>query len=169
MKEEETTANFEIDPIPACGISRVLGLLETLDDRGGKEPIGRLARDLNIEFGELLAVVKAAEMLDLVSTPGTDVVLQEFGRATMELPMNEKKRTIRDKIRPIPLFSAIETLLVRQEDQSLPKEIVLEELAMWLPDENPEETFKTIVNWGRYAEIFAYDADDERLSIDRGE
>jgi len=169
MKEPETpTPRFEIEPIPVCGISRVLGLLETLDDRGGKEPMGRLAADLHIEFGELLAVVKAAEMLGLVSTPGSDVVLEPFGKATMELPMNEKKRTIREKIRRVPLFAAIETLLRRQEETSLPKDIVLEELVMWLPDENPETIFKTIVNWGRYAELFSYDADEELLAIDQG-
>ena len=170
MKEEETPAvPFDIEPIPACGISRVLGLLETLDDRGGREPVGRLARDLHIEFGELLSVVKAAEMLGLADTPGTDVVLQPAGKRTMELPMNEKKRTIREKIRTLPLFAAIETLLRRQEEQRLPKDVILEELAVWLPDENPETMFKTIVNWGRYSELFAYDADEEVLSIDTGE
>jgi NitT/TauT family transport system ATP-binding protein len=87
----------------------------------------------------------------------------------MELPMNEKKRAIREKIRVLPLFAAIEELLRRQEDKQLPKDILLEELAVWLPDENPETMFKTIVNWGRYAELFAYDADEERLSLDQGE
>ncbi|MGH9441095.1 MAG: AAA-associated domain-containing protein [Thermoanaerobaculia bacterium] len=169
MKEQETsTPRFEIEPIPVCGISRILGLLETLDDRGGRETMGRLAGDLHIEFGQLLAVVKAAEMLGLVSTPGPDVVLEAFGKATMELPMNEKKRTLREKIRKLPLFAAIETLLRRQEDQSLPKDVLLEELVVWLPDENPETLFKTVVNWGRYAELFSYDADEERLAIDQG-
>ena len=168
MKEEKEAAPvpFEIEPIPACGISRVLGLLETLDDRGGREPVGRLARDLHIEFGELLAVVKAAEMLAFVVTPGTDVVLEAAGKSTMELPMNEKKRTIREKIRKLPLFAAIETLLRRQEEGRLPKDVLLEELALWLPDENPEAMFKTVVNWGRYTELFAYDADEEMLSLD---
>jgi NitT/TauT family transport system ATP-binding protein len=171
MKEEKDAppVPFDIDPLPACGISRVLGLLETLDDRGGRERVGHLARDLHIEFGELLSVVKAAEMLGLVDTPGTDVVLQPAGKRTMELPMNEKKRTIREKIRVLPLFAAIETLLRRQEDLQLPKDVLLEELAVWLPDENPETMFKTIVNWGRYAELFAYDADEELLSLDQGE
>lgn len=169
MKDSDASGNFEIEPVPACGISRVLGLLETLDDRGGRETIGHLARDLHIEFGELLSVVKAAEMLDLVDTPGSAVVLEESGRQTMELPMNEKKKTIRERIRRIPLFAAMETLLRRQEDLELPKDILLEQLVMWLPDENPETTFQTIVNWGRYAELFAYDADEERLSLDPGD
>jgi NitT/TauT family transport system ATP-binding protein len=169
MKEPETQGPpFEIEPIPICGISRVLGLLETLDDRGGREPVGRLAADLHIEFGELLSVVKAAENLGFVSTPGSEVVLEPAGKATMELPMNQKKRAIREKLRKLPLFAAVEALLRRQEELSLPKDIVLEQLVIWLPDENPETMFKTIVNWGRYAELFGYDADEELLSIDQG-
>ena len=35
MKEEKgPPVPSDIEPLPACGISRVLGLLETLDDRG---------------------------------------------------------------------------------------------------------------------------------------
>ena len=170
MKEDEppSAPPFEIEPLPACGISRVLGLLETLDDRGGRERIGQLARDLHIEFGELLSVVKAAEMLGLADTPGSDVVLQPAGKRTMELPMNEKKNAIRERIRKLPIFAAVETLLRRQEEGRLPKDVILEELAVWLPDENPEAMFKTIVNWGRYSELFGYNADEELLSLDGG-
>jgi NitT/TauT family transport system ATP-binding protein len=167
MADEKESVGFEIEPVPACGISRMLGLLEILDDRGGREAIGRLARDLHIEFGELLSVVKADEMLGLVTTPGTEVVLEAAGKSTMELPMNEKKKAIRDRIRKLSLFSAIETLLRRRTPPVLPKDVLLEQFALWLPDENPETMFRTVVNWGRYAELFAYDADDEALSLDQ--
>jgi NitT/TauT family transport system ATP-binding protein len=166
MKQEDSPNVQEIEPIPVCGVSRILGLLETLDDHGGREAIGKLARELHIEFGELLAVVRAAEMLGLVHTPGPDVVLEPSGKHTMELPMNEKKRTLGEKIEKLPLFRAIRSLLDRQESHSLPKDILLEELAIWLPDENPETMFKTIVNWGRYAELFTYDANEERLALE---
>ena len=29
-----------------------------------------------------------------------------------------------------------------------------------------EETMDAIVSWGRYAEVFAYDDDDDRFSLD---
>ena len=61
-----------IDPIPQVGISKIIGLLEVLDDAGGRYDVFRLARDINYEFGEILKVIKAAEMLELVVTPGAD-------------------------------------------------------------------------------------------------
>lgn len=169
MTMDDGQRQFEIEPVPACGLSRVLGLLETLDDHGGRATAAHLARELHIEFGELLSVMKAAEMLGFVDTPGQEVVLLDSGKTTMESPMNEKKRAIRGRIRRLPLFAAVEELLRRRDDGSLSRDVLLEELALWLPDENPETVFKTIVNWGRYAELFAYDADEERLSLDSGE
>src|SRR5690242_17470614 len=81
-------AELRVDPIPAAQISEVLGLLEVLDDRKGKEKVWTLARDLSFDFGRLLMVIKAAEMLDFVYTPGTDVVLKLTGKKMIELDMN---------------------------------------------------------------------------------
>ena len=39
-----------------------------------------LGNDLGYEFSKLLLTIKAAEMLDLVSTPGENVLLTETGR-----------------------------------------------------------------------------------------
>jgi hypothetical protein len=44
--------------------------------------------------------------------------------------------------------------------------LVLEELAVWLPTEKPQTMFKSIVRWGRYAELLGYSADDHKLYLD---
>ena len=36
-----------IDPVPQVGIRRVLGLIERLDDAGGRYDVFGLARDIN--------------------------------------------------------------------------------------------------------------------------
>jgi len=51
-----------------CSLTRVIGLLEVLDDRGGARRL-QLGRELNYKFGELLKVMKAAELLGFVDTP----------------------------------------------------------------------------------------------------
>jgi hypothetical protein len=44
---------------------------------------------------------------------------------------------------------------------------VLEHLAMLLPNEDPEGLFSTIVNWGRFAELFGYNQDEDRFYLDQ--
>jgi NitT/TauT family transport system ATP-binding protein len=155
-----------IHPIPDSQLPWVFGLLEMLEDRGGREDGYKIARDLNFKFADLLKVMKAAEILGLVSTPAGDVVLEPLGREFLAADMNQRKRIIREQLKKHTLFSYLVRLLRAQEDCALQKEVILEHLAMLLPDESPERMFATVVNWGRFAELFGYNKDDDRFYLD---
>ena len=155
-----------ITPLPDIPLTSVFGLLEYLDDRGGREDGYKIARDLNIRFGDLLKVMKAAEILGFVSTPAGDVVLEPLGKQFLEASVNERKLILREQLKKHGLFSYFIRLLRGQEDKSLSKEVVLEHLAMLLPSEKPERQFVTMVGWGRYAELFGYNKDEDRFYLD---
>jgi len=155
-----------IHPIPDAQLPWVFGLLELLNDRGGREDGYKIARDLNFKFSDLLKVMKAAEILGLVSTPAGDVVLEPLGREFLAADMNTRKRIIREQLKKHSLFSYFVRLLRGEENHSLSKEQVREHLAMLLPDERPERMFTTMVGWGRFAELFGYNKDDDRFYLD---
>jgi hypothetical protein len=96
---------MDVLPVPEVGMTRILGLLEVLDDHGGREDIYRLARDLSYEFGDLLGVIKAAEILGLVDTPGGDVVLQPLGKQIIESDVNTKKSLLKKQVKGHSLFA----------------------------------------------------------------
>ena len=155
-----------ITPLPDCALTAVFGLLELLEDRGGRDDGYKIARDLNFRFGELLKVMKAAEILGFVSTPAGDVVLEPLGKQFIAAEVNERKLIVREQLKKHGLFSYFIRLLHGQENKSLTKEVVLEHLAMLLPSEKPERQFITMVNWGRYAELFGYNKDEDRFYLD---
>lgn len=159
-------ASATIAPLPDCGLTLVFGLLEFLEDRGGREDGYKIARDLNFRFGDLLKVMKAAEILGFVSTPAGDVVLEPLGKQFLAVQINERKLMLREQLKKHSLFSYFIRLLHGQEDKSLTKEVVLEHLAMLLPSEKPERQFVTMVNWGRFAELFGYNKDEDRFYLD---
>ncbi len=159
-------APASIYPLPDCALSLVFGLLELLEDRGGREDGYKIARDLNFKFGDLLKVMKAAEILGFVSTPAGDVVLEPLGKQLLDAKVNERKLLVRGQLKQHSLFSYFIRLLHGQEDKSLTKEIVLSHLAMLLPSEKPERQFITMVNWGRFAELFGYNKDEDRFYLD---
>jgi len=154
-------------PIPDTNLPQVFGLLEVLDDRNGREDGYRLARDLNYDLSELLKVMKAGEILGLVDTPGGDIVLQPLGKKFLESDINQRKLILRERLREHGLFNYLIRLLTGQEDKSVDKELVLEHLAMLLPDEDAERLFNTIVSWGRFAELFGYNKDEDRFYLDQ--
>src|SRR6185295_14619552 len=67
------------EPLPEVRAGEVVGLAEYLDARGGKEDIFRIAAETRREFGDVIMIVKAAEMLDVVDTPKRAVVLSPEG------------------------------------------------------------------------------------------
>ncbi len=155
-----------IHPVPDAQLPSVFGLLEMLEDRGGREDGYKIARDLSFKFSDLLKVMKAAEILGLVSTPAGDVALEPLGREFLAADMNARKRIIREQLEKHSLFSYFVRLLRSEEDHSLTKEQVLEHLAMLLPQEKPERIFATMVGWGRFAELFGFNKDDDRFYLD---
>src|ERR1700723_3876076 len=94
-----------INPIPDCQLTWIVGLLETLEDRGGHDDGYRIARDLQFNFSDLLKVMKAAEILGLVSTPSGDVVLEAQGKHFLELDVNQRKLMLRETLKKLSLFA----------------------------------------------------------------
>jgi NitT/TauT family transport system ATP-binding protein len=156
-----------INPIPEGHLNWVFGLLELLEDRGGREDGYKIARDLQMKFDDVLRVMKIGEILGLVSTPAGDVVLEPLGKKFLDSDVNQRKLIIREQLRQHGLFSYLIRLLKAQEDKSLTKEVVLEHLAMLLPNDPPERLFARIVSWGRFAELFGYNKDSDRFYLDQ--
>ena len=158
-----------IDPIPNVPISKIIGLLKVLDDAGGRYDIFRLAREINFEFGEILKVIKAAEMLELVVTPGADVVMTGTGSALLRARVNQRKKLLKQQLKKIPLFRTVVEALNRSENRRADADAFREIFALHLPAEDSEALLRTVIDWGRYTELLGYNSDQEELYLDQVE
>jgi NitT/TauT family transport system ATP-binding protein len=154
-----------IEPLPETTTSEVIGLLEYLDARGGREEVFRIAADTNREFGRMISVVKAAEMLDFVDTPKRMVILEPEGQRFVRASAEERKAIWRAQLLKLRLFRDVYELLQRQPDHAIDKEIVLETIIMNMPQENYEKTFETFIRWARFGDLFAYHEATETVSL----
>jgi len=150
---------MSMEPLPHTTSSRIIGLLEALNDRGGRDDIYKLARELNLELGDLLAAIRAAETLEFVTTPGGDVELNELGRKLVRARMAGRKKLMREQLKKLPLVAHLYQLLEGSANKRVEKEVMLEEISRLLPDEDAAQLFDTVINWSRYAELFGYDQD----------
>jgi len=158
-----------IEPLPSTGISKILGMCEILDDKGGREDLFTMARDLHMPFSEVLLVIKAAEMLALIDTPGHDAQLTAFGKKVLDAPIHEKKALLGVQMLKLNVFQHIVKLLKSAQKGELPAELILEELALRLPHEQPRQMFTTLLNWGRYGDVFGYSRDTDLFFLHRAE
>jgi NitT/TauT family transport system ATP-binding protein len=158
-----------IETIPYASISEIIGLLEILDDHKGVVDVFELGTRIGREFGFTLTVVKAAELLDFVDTPKQNVILTDLGRKFLSASINDRKTLLKQQMLSLRLFDVISSMLQRAENLSLNEEIIMEQLAILLPNEDPDKLFENLVGWARYGELFGYNADEQILYLDVGQ
>jgi NitT/TauT family transport system ATP-binding protein len=125
----------------------------------GDEPydLFDLAEKFGKEFGAVVRIVKAAELLGFVETPGQDVRITPLGNELTSSSTVDQKRIIREQLMKLKIFELLVRLIKVQEDQTLKSEELLRELQAALPHEKPRPLFRTLLSWGRYAEIISLD------------
>ncbi len=148
-----------VEAIPNAPVETIVGLLEILED--GQEMINvfDLSARIGREFGETIAIVKAAEMLGVVDTPKDDVVMTQIGWYFLAAPAPVRKTLFRQAIMKLRLFQLLMARLESAPDGRLNANTVLEELGTLLPYDQPARLFQTLIAWGRYAELVDFDQD----------
>jgi NitT/TauT family transport system ATP-binding protein len=151
--------------LPSAPAGDVIGLVEWLDARGGKDDVFRVATETGRDFGHLLQAVKAAELLDLIDTPGRLAVLTAEGRAFAAAGPEDRKALWRGKLLALPLFADVRLALLASPQHRLPRDFVLETIVLRMPSEDYERVFQVWIGWARYGDLFAYDEDDGTVSL----
>jgi NitT/TauT family transport system ATP-binding protein len=154
-----------IEPLPEADASEIVGLLEYLDARGGRADLFRIASDTNREFGHVIAIVKAAELLDFVDTPKRMVQLEPEAQRFLKANPEDRKAIWRGQLLKLRLFHDTYEVLRRQPNHAIDRDILLETIILHMPQENYERVFDTIIRWARFGDLFAYDESSETISL----
>ena len=158
-------ASFQVLPHATAG--GMVGLLEFLDDRGGREDLYHLAEELLMEVDDLFPIVDEAVMLGLAESTQGDVQITEAGKEFAEADIATRKKLFRDAVLShVKLIQQIRNALERKSDRAVPLEFFRDVLDEHMSQEDAQRQIDTALNWGRYAEIFTYDSQSERLLLD---
>ena len=153
------------EPLPAALASEVVGLLEYLDARGGKEDIYRISADTNREYGTVINIVKAAEMMDLVDTPKRLVVLEPDGKAFVTASPADRQALWRQHLLRLRLFRDVYEALKKQPRHEIDEDFVRDLIALHMPQESNDRVFQTFLHWARFGDLFEYDEATEKVSL----
>jgi NitT/TauT family transport system ATP-binding protein len=154
----------EYEPLPHVSPAEISGLLEYLDARGGKGDVFRIAAQTNHEFGQMITIVKSAEMLNFVDTPKSAVLLEPDGRRFVQADTEERKAIWRAQLLKLSLFSEVAAVLRKQRSHTIEKDFLLETIVLRMPQEDYEKVFDTFIAWARFGELFAYDEATETIT-----
>jgi NitT/TauT family transport system ATP-binding protein len=165
--ESDPASLLSPEPIPSVTPGQIFGLMEILRDHDGRMDVFNLDQLTEYDFGQTLAVIKAGEMLEFLDTPKNDVILTDLGRQFLEADVNGRKVLFRRQLEKLTTFRFVRQLLEEAQGHELTKEIVEEELCVRLCTEDIPKLIEVIINWGRYAELFGYAPDAEKLYLDQ--
>lgn len=144
--------------LPETGISRIIGLLELVHDNQDKIDVDDLAENLRLDVDELLPVVKGGEMLGLLKVEKSTVMLTGEGLKLISLKIPERKEEIRKTMLKLDFFKNF--IIELTTKKNLRKKDVIKLLKKELSTKEEEKMLKTIIEWGRYAELFNYSEDE---------
>ena len=157
-----------VHPLPPTGINRIIGFIEALaaPPYEGQAELGTIAHAPSLLTKDVLALAEVLHILEFAELKDGSIRLTAAGRIFAQVDTEERKRLFKEHLlRFVPFAAHIHRVLEEREDHSAPRIRFKSELEDHLSSNDAERTLQTIIRWGRYAEVFAYD--DERRSFNR--
>jgi NitT/TauT family transport system ATP-binding protein len=122
---------------------------------------------LQLEADELLPMGEALQLLHLAELADGDLNLTETGRAFVHADTDDRKTIFADALRQhVPLIAAIRRTLDERWNHRASAVRFRDELEDHMSPEYAEETLRTVISWGRYAEVFSYDEEAAQFSLE---
>ncbi|MBA4250594.1 MAG: nitrate ABC transporter ATP-binding protein [Chlorobiaceae bacterium] len=155
--------------LPHISITNLTGMLEFLNDTKLKKmDIFKLADDIGVDSDHLLLLTEASELLGFAIISSGDITLTSLGETFADASISAKKEIFATRIKRLPVFKWLITLLSLADDQKLSRDLVLTPLELEFPSEEAEKQFDTLANWARYAELLVYDDNEEVIYLEPG-
>lgn len=145
------------------------GLIETVAAApyNGHADLPVLAGHLQMEADELFHLGEALQLLRLANFSEGDLTLTEAGNRFAHLETDARKRLFAEHLlKYVPVMALIRRVLDERPSHTAPAARFRNELEDYMSEDYADETLKTVVSWGRYAELFAYDEQSETFSLE---
>jgi len=154
--------------LPHARLGGIAGFLELLDDHGGSDELYHIADELRMEVDDLLPILEATTMLGFSKSDKGDVEITPEGRAFAEADMATQRKLFREAVLThIPLLQQMHQALVNKSDHSMALEFFHDILDEHFAAEEVERQMETVLNWGRSSDIFTYNSETGRLTLDQ--
>ena len=147
-------------PLPQATVDGLSGLAEILLARhGGAADLADLADSLGLEVDDLLPLVDALVMLGFADLRGDRLELSGNGKVFAGASIQDSKEIFaRACLDHAPLVRTIYRSLRGSMDDTLPAGFFTDILRTSFGEEEAARQLDVAVNWGRYAELYDYDA-----------
>ncbi len=156
-------------PLPSATVGGMAGLLEILAAHDGREDLPDLAHELTFEVDDLLPLVDATTMLEFSTVDDADLELTDLGRVFVSADILRSKELFARQAREhAPLVRSIWNSLHATKDGTLNEGFFIDILRRGFTEDEAQHQLDIAIDWGRYGELYDYDANTGELTLDTG-
>ena len=145
------------------------GLLEILAGAqySGRADLPPLAAALQLELDDLLPLGEALQMVGFALLEEGDIKLTEAGRLYVQADTDDRKALFRTALRErVPLAAMIRGVLDERWNHRASAVRFRDELEDHMSPDYAEDTLSSVINWGRFAELYNYDDEADQFFLD---
>ncbi len=156
-------------PLHPVGTNVMAGLLETLISApyDGRADFPALAAARQYEVDELLPLGETLGLLGFAELEEGDLIVTDIGRKFADAETEDRKVIFAEQLRAhVPLISAITTVIDQRSNHRASAVRFRDQLEDHMSPEYAEETLRTVIAWGRYAELFEYDEEAQQFGLE---
>jgi NitT/TauT family transport system ATP-binding protein len=156
-------------PLHRVGTNQMAGLMEALagPPYHGRADLPALATALQYEADELLPLGETLQLLHFAVLEEGDISLTEDGRRFVAADTEERKRLFAAALMAqVPLVRMIRQVLEERWNHRASAVRFRDELEDHMSPDYAEDTLRTVIAWGRFAELLSYDEEAEQFSLE---
>lgn len=153
--------------LPHAKVGAIAGLVELVHDKGGRVDIYALSSELSMEVDDIFPLIEASVILDFGEVREGDFILTEKGKNWAEADTLKKKEIFKEvALQNVQLIKQIMQVLSTISKHRVSEEFFIDILKNHFTPEESWNQLETAIDWGRYAELFAYDYDAGELYLE---
>jgi len=156
-------------PLPAINPNQMAGLMEALaaPPYNGRADLPLLAGPLQLEVDDLFPLAEALHLLGFADLAEGDILLTAAGRDFVAAGTDDRKALFASALRAqVPLVNMIRQVLDERWNHRAAAVRFRDELEDHMSPEYADDTLRTAIGWGRYAELFSYDEEEQQFSLE---
>lgn len=153
--------------LPDVEPSELSGLIETMKTFQEQINLPELADELMMHIDDLFPILETLEILGFAKVLEGDIQLSDLGKKFSEADLQERKLIFaKCLLEKVPMARYIRHVLDEKPSHCVSEERFLSKLENYFSEKEADRVLRTMIDWGRYAEIFAYNFNTGMLSLE---
>ena len=164
QRERQLSLSYRL---PDVDPSELSGLIETMTTFEEQIDLPELADEIMMNIDDLFPILETLEILGFANISDGDIQLSHLGKQFARSNLQIRKELFaKSLLANVPLASYVRRILDDKHGHCVSEERFLSKLEDYFSEKEADRVLKTLIDWGRYAELFAYDFNTGILSLE---